>query len=113
MSYLLPFLHTTKCSKNCLTFIREYVKFSIQLLNKYRYSNLIRFRRFLMKTGIVKWFNASKGFGFISDEEGNDVFVHFSALQMDGFKVLEEGDRVEYEVIDGDKGPQAANVIRL
>jgi len=66
-----------------------------------------------MKTGTVKWFNAKKGFGFISDEEGNDVFVHFSALQMDGFKVLEEGDKVKFEVVKGDKGPQAANVTRL
>lgn len=63
--------------------------------------------------GTVKWFNAKKGFGFISDESGNDVFVHFSALQMDGFKVLDEGDEVEFEVIDGDKGPQAANVTKL
>ena len=63
--------------------------------------------------GTVKWFNAKKGFGFISDEEGNDVFVHFSALQMDGFKVLDEGDEVEFEVIDGEKGPQAANVTML
>lgn len=66
-----------------------------------------------MKKGTVKWFNAKKGFGFISDEEGNDVFVHFSALQMDGFKVLEEGDKVEFEVVQGEKGPQAANVNRL
>lgn len=66
-----------------------------------------------MKTGTVKWFNANKGFGFISDEQGNDVFVHFSALLMDGFKVLEEGDRVEFEVVEGEKGPQAANVSRL
>ena len=63
--------------------------------------------------GTVKWFNAKKGFGFISDEEGNDVFVHFSALQMDVFKVLDEGDEVEFEVIDGEKGPQAANVTKL
>ena len=63
--------------------------------------------------GTVKWFNAKKGFGFISDEEGNDVFVHFSALQMDGFKVVDEGDEVEFEVIDGEKGPQAANVTKL
>lgn len=63
--------------------------------------------------GKVKWFNAKKGFGFISDEEGKDVFVHFSALQMDGFKVLEEGDKVEFEVVNGEKGPQAANVIKL
>lgn len=66
-----------------------------------------------MKKGTVKWFNAKKGFGFISDEEGNDVFVHYSALQMDGFKVLEEGDQVEYEVEEGEKGPQAANVVKL
>ena len=63
--------------------------------------------------GTVKWFNAKKGFGFISDETGNDVFVHFSALQMDGFQVLDEGDEVEFEVIDGEKGPQAANVTKL
>lgn len=66
-----------------------------------------------MKNGTVKWFNASKGFGFITDEEGKDIFVHFSALQMDGFKVLDEGDKVEFEVIDGDKGPQATNVVKL
>ena len=66
-----------------------------------------------MQQGTVKRFNAKKGFGFISDEEGNDVFVHFSALQMDGFKVLDEGDEVEFEVIDGEKGPQAANVTKL
>ncbi|MDD6207540.1 MAG: cold shock domain-containing protein [Clostridiales bacterium] len=63
--------------------------------------------------GTVKWFNAKKGFGFISDESGNDVFVHFSALQMDGFKVLEEGEEVEFDVIEGEKGPQAANVVKL
>jgi len=63
--------------------------------------------------GTVKWFNAKKGFGFISDEEGKDVFVHFSALNMDGFKVLDEGDEVDFEVIDGEKGPQAANVTKL
>ena len=63
--------------------------------------------------GTVKWFDAKKGFGFISDEEGTDVFVHFSALQMDGFKVLDEGDNVEFEVIQGEKGPQAANVTKL
>lgn len=66
-----------------------------------------------MKTGKVKWFNAKKGYGFICDEDGIDVFVHFSALNMEGFKVLEEGDTVEYEVVDGEKGPQAANVTKL
>lgn len=66
-----------------------------------------------MKTGKVKWFNAKKGYGFICDEDGADVFVHFSALNMEGFKVLEEGDTVEYEVVDGENGPQAANVTKL
>ena len=66
-----------------------------------------------MKTGTVKWFNAKKGYGFISDENGDDIFVHFSDLNMSGFKVLEEGDKVEFEVIEGEKGPQAANVTKL
>lgn len=66
-----------------------------------------------MKTGTVKWFNAKKGYGFISNENGDDIFVHFSALNMSGFKVLEEGDKVEFEVIEGEKGPQAANVTKL
>ena len=63
--------------------------------------------------GTVKWFNAKKGFGFISDENGNDVFVHFSALQMDGFKVLDEGEEVEFDVVNGKKGPQASNVVKI
>lgn len=63
--------------------------------------------------GTVKWFNAKKGFGFISDENGNDVFVHFSALQMDGFKVLDEGEEVEFDVVNGEKGPQASNVVKV
>ena len=66
-----------------------------------------------MQQGTVKWFNAKKGYGFISDEQGNDVFVHFSALNMDGFKELKDGESVEFEVVDGEKGPQAANVIRM
>ena len=66
-----------------------------------------------MKTGTVKWFTAKKGYGFISDQNGDDIFVHFSALNMSGFKVLEEGDKVEFEVIEGEKGPQAANVTKL
>jgi len=63
-----------------------------------------------MQEGIVKWFNAEKGFGFISREGGDDVFVHFSAIQGNGFKTLEEGQRVTFEVVQGPKGPQAANV---
>ena len=64
-------------------------------------------------TGTVKWFNNQKGYGFISDSEGNDVFVHYSGLQMDGFKSLEEGQAVEFDVTEGAKGPQATNVVRL
>lgn len=63
-----------------------------------------------MEKGRVKWFNAEKGFGFIEREGGNDVFVHFSAINMEGFKTLEEGTEVEFEVVEGAKGPQAANV---
>ena len=66
-----------------------------------------------MQQGTVKRFNAKKGYGFISDEQGNDVFVHFSALNMDGFKELKDGERVEFEVTEGEKGPQAANVSRI
>ncbi|MCL2741545.1 MAG: cold-shock protein [Oscillospiraceae bacterium] len=65
-----------------------------------------------MEKGKVKWFNAEKGFGFIERESGNDVFVHFSAIAMDGFKTLDEGAEVEFEVVEGAKGPQAANVRR-
>jgi cold shock protein len=63
--------------------------------------------------GTVKWFNDSKGFGFIEQEDGEDVFVHFSAVQGDGFKTLSEGDRVEFEVQQGPKGLQSANVVKI
>ena len=66
-----------------------------------------------MKQGTVKWFNSETGFGFIAIEGENDVFVHFSAIQGTGFKNLEEGQKVEFEVVDGNRGPQAANVIKL
>lgn len=62
--------------------------------------------------GTVKWFNNAKGFGFIGREGGADVFVHYSAIQSDGYKSLQEGDTVEFEIAQGDKGPQAANVVR-
>ena len=63
-------------------------------------------------TGTVKWFNDAKGFGFIAREGGPDVFVHFSAIQSQGFKSLQEGDQVEFEIVQGQKGPQAANVTK-
>lgn len=66
-----------------------------------------------MNKGKVKWFNNQKGYGFISDEQGGDVFVHYSGLNMEGFKTLDEGQEVEYEVIDGQKGPQAVNVTKI
>ena len=65
-----------------------------------------------MNNGTVKWFNADKGFGFITGEDGNDVFVHFSAIQGDGFKTLEEGQAVSYDVEDGQRGPQATNIVK-
>ncbi|GGC87723.1 cold shock protein CspA [Thalassobacillus devorans] len=63
-----------------------------------------------MQNGTVKWFNAEKGYGFISVEGGDDVFVHFSAINEEGFKSLEEGQSVTFEIVEGDRGPQAANV---
>jgi cold shock protein len=66
-----------------------------------------------MATGTVKWFNDSKGYGFITQEDGGDVFVHYSAIQSDGFKTLSEGQNVEFEVVKGPKGPNAANVRKI
>ena len=66
-----------------------------------------------MNTGTVKWFNAEKGFGFITTNNGNDVFVHFSAIQGDGFKSLEEGQSVSFDIEKGNRGDQATNVVRL
>ncbi|RRG17674.1 cold-shock protein [Weissella viridescens] len=66
-----------------------------------------------MEQGTVKWFNADKGFGFIARDNGDDVFVHFSAIQGDGFKSLDEGQKVEFNVVDGDRGLQAAEVTKL
>ncbi|PYI51240.1 cold shock domain-containing protein [Paenibacillus flagellatus] len=63
--------------------------------------------------GKVKWFNAEKGYGFIEREDGGDVFVHFSAIQSEGFKTLEEGQAVEFDIVEGARGPQAANVVKL
>lgn len=66
-----------------------------------------------MYEGTVKWFNDSKGFGFIAQDGSKDVFVHHSAIKLEGFKSLSEGDRVSFEVVDGPKGPAAANVVKL
>ena len=66
-----------------------------------------------MAQGTVKWFNESKGYGFITADEGKDVFVHYSAIQGEGFKTLNEGQKVSFDVISGEKGPLAANVVKL
>ncbi|MFV0479592.1 MAG: cold-shock protein [Anaerorhabdus sp.] len=67
-----------------------------------------------MSTGKVKWFNAEKGYGFITDDAGQDIFVHFSAIQQsEGFKTLDEGQAVSFDVTTGDRGPQATNVVKL
>ncbi|AKP66814.1 cold-shock protein [Companilactobacillus ginsenosidimutans] len=65
-----------------------------------------------MEQGTVKWFNPDKGFGFITREDGSDVFAHFSAIQGDGFKTLDEGQHVTFDVEDGERGPQAANIVK-
>ena len=64
-------------------------------------------------TGTVKWFNSEKGFGFITTDEGNDVFAHFSQIQKDGYKSLEEGEKVSFDVVEGQKGLQAENIVSL
>ena len=68
---------------------------------------------FSMAIGKVKWFSAEKGYGFIERENGKDVFVHFTAIKSDGFRTLEEGQKVEFEEVDGERGPQAANVTKI
>lgn len=66
-----------------------------------------------VKEGTVKWFNAAKGFGFIQQDNGGDVFVHYSAIKSDGYKTLDEGARVSFDIVDGPKGPAADNVVQL
>ena len=66
-----------------------------------------------MAQGTVKWFNESKGFGFITQEDGSDVFAHYSAIESQGFKTLTEGDVVNFDVVEGDKGPKASNIVKL
>ena len=66
-----------------------------------------------MAQGTVKWFNPDKGYGFISREDGDDLFVHYSEIQMDGFKTLDEGQKVNFDIVQGARGPQAANIVKM
>ncbi len=81
--------------------------------NECRYKNRDLKKGVTQMTGTVKWFDAGKGYGFVTTSDGKDVFVHFSAIQSDGYKTLAEGDQVEFDVKDGDRGVQAANVVKL
>ncbi len=83
------------------------------VLTSGNYRRKFSFGGYNMNKGTVKWFNSQKGYGFICDEEGNDIFVHYSGLNMEGFKSLEDGEAVEFDVITGEKGPQAINVTRI
>ena len=80
---------------------------------KIRFTILSKGNKYIMANGTVKWFNAEKGYGFISQESGDDVFVHFSAIQGKGFKTLEEGQSVSFEIEEGPRGKQASNVTKL
>lgn len=80
------------------------------VINAFSDDAILKIGGFVMTKGTVKWFNGQKGFGFITDENGKDVFVHYSGLNMEGYKNLEENQQVEFDVVDGEKGPQATNV---
>ncbi len=96
-------LFTAGCSSGCV---------QPEVLIKWLTVSQIQ-RSIEVEEGTVKWFNASKGFGFIEQDNGGDVFVHYSAIKTDGFKTLDEGARVQFEVVDGPKGPAADNVVQL
>lgn len=73
---------------------------------------MVKYGGIIMNKGTVKWFNAEKGYGFITGEDGTDVFVHFSAIQAEGYKSLEEGQKVTFDLVQGNRGMQAANVVK-
>ncbi len=89
----------------------SFIFYQIKILNyHFYYKRTIIWRLHMAMKGRVKWFNETKGFGFIEGEDGSDIFVHFKAIASDGFKTLKDGQEVEYDVEEGQKGPQAANV---
>ncbi len=87
--------------------------FAVFFMTCLRDLQILKRRYIIMANGTVKWFNDSKGFGFISKEDGGDVFVHYADIQDQGFKSLAEGQAVSFEVVDGPKGPKATNVVKL
>jgi CspA family cold shock protein len=86
--------------------------FEIAGINRFKQKHMNLCREGVLVHGTVKWFNNSKGYGFIGREDGPDVFVHYSAITGDGYRTLQEGDSVEFEIVQGPKGPQAANVAK-
>jgi Cold shock proteins len=91
----------------------SYFRLSSMMYHEIMHKKYLVIRRnSLMEHGTVKWFNAEKGYGFITREDGSDVFVHFSAIQGDGYKTLEEGQSVTFDIEDSDRGPQASNVVK-
>lgn len=102
----------------------EKTQYEMPLIKKYGVTNLLNYKQFIRSqhkfikevtpmTGKVKWFNSEKGYGFITTENGEDLFVHYSQILKDGFKTLEENEAVTFDVVEGQKGPQAANVEAL
>lgn len=79
----------------------------------YNVNSITKYFKEKQMNGTVKWFNAEKGYGFITDENGKDIFAHYSAIQGDGYKSLENGQAVSFDVVDGARGPQAANIVKL
>ena len=101
-----------KASCNQIIILADLLHDNIYLWHHWRCLERLRRKKY-MQNGKVKWFNNEKGFGFIEVEGGDDVFVHFSAIQGEGFKSLEEGQEVSFEIVEGNRGPQAANVEKL
>lgn len=97
----------------CVLFATKTFSFVAFFVKRIEYENSREQGGIFMAQGTVKWFNESKGFGFITSEDGTDVFVHYSAIQGDGFKTLAEGDKVSFEVEKGPKGPKAINVTKI